>query len=66
LVVTINNPPKYGKVKISPKKGTALETQFDITGKNWVDPDEDYPLYYEFQVSERPINEAQESYKITT
>ena len=45
---TVNNPPKPGQILINPSNGSALLDKFTVIANGWQDPDQDYPLLYEF------------------
>ena len=48
---TINSPPLFGNLKVSPSSGPEFETEFWLSGQGWEDDEEDFPLIYEFGYS---------------
>ena len=46
--VLVNSPPDLGNVTVSPRKGTALSTTFQLAAQQWSDPEGNLPLTYSF------------------
>lgn len=46
--LTVNAAPKDGSLVVSPASGYLLSTVFTLTGHNWTDAEENYPLSYAF------------------
>lgn len=46
--LTVNAAPKGGSLAVSPASGYLLSTVFTLTGQDWTDAEENYPLSYAF------------------
>jgi hypothetical protein len=46
--VRVNRPPSNGNCSVTPRKGVALTTSFNLACNNWIDAEGQYPLSYSF------------------
>ena len=46
ITVTTNSPPENGTLGVAPGMGAALQTHFALASRNWVDPDDAFPLLH--------------------
>ena len=48
IMIEVNSPPRCGTIQVSPGRGDAFVTDFELSGLQWEDDPEDLPLQYAF------------------
>lgn len=56
ISLVANNPPRGGKLLVSPNSGKAINTTFNMNAIQWIDDIDDYPLQYLFSYYSTDIN----------
>jgi hypothetical protein len=66
ITIQINRPPGQGNLQLYPTTGQSLKTVFKFTAHGWKDPEEEVPLFYQFEIDDVLVNDLQESAWMST